>query len=326
MDGMDPRWILSFDASCGRCRDISSAVARACDGKLEVLPLKHPDVCRWREESLGSRAPWAPTLLRVQRDSARAWTGKAIAIPLVRHLGPRSTIRVLRSLGDLRSRQSVLSAGQMKGETIARAHFLKLVAGAGLAAGIILSGRAPAFADPGDSMVRRWVEENMDRLPRLYDDVVAYPVEYRKAIYSAHTPAVKSQLWVEHLKRYRATHPGLSEEQDHLIGRALKIASNEAMFDSRRGMSNDVRQQVDELGESTRKAFGLDESYALIGTLGPSERPSLQPPGTTGCKCTITSDFCTPGAYCYSGGCVESEFCGMLYVERCNGLCKEKPA
>jgi len=57
------RWVLAFDASCNTCREISAQVSSASDGKLEVLPLNHPDVQRWRQQGLGVQPPWAPTLL-----------------------------------------------------------------------------------------------------------------------------------------------------------------------------------------------------------------------------------------------------------------------
>jgi hypothetical protein len=82
MNVPEARWILAFDASCEKCRKISSAVARACDGKLELLSLAHPDVSRWREQSLGSRASWTPTLIKVQADKIRSWTGTAMGFPL----------------------------------------------------------------------------------------------------------------------------------------------------------------------------------------------------------------------------------------------------
>jgi hypothetical protein len=76
--------VLAFDASCGVCRDASRAVALRCDEKLELMPLAHPDVRRWREQSLGSRAAWTPTLIKVQAGDVRAWTGPAMVIALVR--------------------------------------------------------------------------------------------------------------------------------------------------------------------------------------------------------------------------------------------------
>lgn len=44
MNNIEAGWVLAFDASCGTCRKIPSAVADACVRKREVLPLLHPDV------------------------------------------------------------------------------------------------------------------------------------------------------------------------------------------------------------------------------------------------------------------------------------------
>lgn len=322
---VDARWILSFDASCGRCREISSAVSKACDGKLEVLPLKHPDVQQWREQSLGTHAPWAPTLVRAHGDSVSAWTGRSIVIPLVRQLGPRSTIHVLRSLGELHRQTTGSPIGQAKSGAIGRAQFLKLGAGAVIATGIIFSGRAPALAEPAEcAMARRWVDKNRDRLPQSYEEVIAYPLAYRKAIFSAQTPSVQSQLWVEHLKRYRSTHPGLSEEQENLIERALTTVSDESIFDSQRDVKNDTEQRIKEIEKASEKLFGLDESYALIGTLGPSERPDASTINR-GCTCAARSDYCTNGSVCYSDvqNCLHTERgCGGFYKSSCDGLCQ----
>jgi len=106
--------VLAFDATCGTCRRISGAVEQACEGRLEVLPLADLDVRRWREETLGVDAEWAPTLLRVGSERVRAWTGPAMAAPLVRWLGPITTT---------------------------------------VAAGLVLTGKTPAFASGTTSAV-----------------------------------------------------------------------------------------------------------------------------------------------------------------------------
>ncbi len=111
------RWILAFDGSCAGCRTISLAVADACDGKLEVLPLRNADVERWRETALGPEPVWAPTLIRVEGDAAWVWTGPRLAVRLARVLGPRHTVKVLRALGRLRlaatSKESVDGLGRI---------------------------------------------------------------------------------------------------------------------------------------------------------------------------------------------------------------------
>lgn len=141
------RFVLAFDASCGKCAAMSSAVRESCDGKLEVLPLAHPDVKRWREQSFGATAPWTPTLLRVQGQTVRAFTGTGMVIPLVHWLGPRSTVRVLRTLGSLRLNRPSGEAADASGiEGMGRKRFLRLGAGLVVAAGVTLAGRTPALA------------------------------------------------------------------------------------------------------------------------------------------------------------------------------------
>ena len=93
------RWILAFDSSCGRCARISASVAQTCDGKLEVVSLARPEIARWRELSLGPNPRWAPTLLRVNDKRVQGWTGLSMVGPMIRALGLRSTINVLRTLG-----------------------------------------------------------------------------------------------------------------------------------------------------------------------------------------------------------------------------------
>lgn len=140
MGDVGARWILSFDAACGRCREISTSTSKACDRTFEVLPLTHPDVLKWRERSLGPRAPWVPTLLRIRGEEVRAWTGISIAIPLARRLGPRSTIRVLHSLGELSRQRTDRTAGEEQNGVIGRGQFLKLSGGVALATGLVLAG------------------------------------------------------------------------------------------------------------------------------------------------------------------------------------------
>ncbi|MFD3532618.1 chitin binding peritrophin-A domain-containing protein [Streptomyces sp. NPDC058664] len=144
-DGQTARWVLAFDASCGKCTTMSKAVSEACGGKLEILPLTHPQVRQWREQSQGATAPWAPTLLRAGEESVGAWTGLAMAWPLVRRLGPRSTSRVLRALGRLRLNPQPQQSAPA-GAGVDRKRLLQLGAGLIVAAGVTFAGRTPAIA------------------------------------------------------------------------------------------------------------------------------------------------------------------------------------
>jgi predicted DCC family thiol-disulfide oxidoreductase YuxK len=207
----DPRWILAFDGSCATCRAVSCTVKRSCDGKLEVLPLQSSDVKKWRKKSLGSDSEWVPTLLRVNGDQVRAWTGAAMGITVVRHLGVRSAFRVLRALGELDRRSDHDSSNDDKSRrAIGRAQALRLGLGAVIAGGLVVAGKVPAFASGSRSGVESWMSANKDRLPTTYDALVAHPVPVRQAIFNESSPSVKSGFWMEHIKAYRASHPKLS--------------------------------------------------------------------------------------------------------------------
>ena len=93
------RWILAVDSGCAHCRRLSQRVATACDGSLEVLPLRHPDVARWAELAHpGREIDWTPTLFRVDGGAVSLWTGRGMSLRPARHLGLRKTVAVLRAL------------------------------------------------------------------------------------------------------------------------------------------------------------------------------------------------------------------------------------
>lgn len=312
------QWVLAFDASCDRCRAISAAVATASGGKLEVLSLLHPDVVRWRQQSLGSDAPWAPTFIRVRSGGrgVRAWTGSAMALPLVRHLGPRATFAVLAELGHLK-RQSGKNSSHETAAGIGRKQFLRLGAGAVVAAGLIVAGRTPAFAEGEQVAARKWVEANMDRLPRKYEEVVAHPMAYRRAIYAQLPQNDRQSLWLEQLQRYRSAHPGLSAEQRDV----LDVAS---AFVERGFVAAEGEFGANErMRESMIAAFGEDGARALFTRLGPEPDPTGSV-GTAGavCTCSTWDDWCS-GTTCMNFGECDrtSSGCGTFWSTHCDGIC-----
>lgn len=316
-DVTQPRWVLAFDGSCATCREISGAVARACGGRLEVLPLAHPEVRRWRE---GSPGPEAPTLLRAAGGRARAWTGTAMALPLARRLGVRGSMRVLRALGHLRN-EAARVPFERPG-VMDRAGFLQLGAGLAVAAGVIMAGATPAFAEKKCATAAAWAARNKGNLPRGYDEVIAYPMAYRRAIFSALPASAKSELWTEHLTRYQAAHH-LSPEQSAAIREGLRLA-RPALFEHRD--SPGARRSLDALRDSARAAFGPHAARAVFATLGPSEPRSpagAVPAGPDNtCSCSSADSWCDNNTYCQSGYCASTgSGCGLLYRYACDGLC-----
>jgi hypothetical protein len=315
MDHQTIRWILAFNASCGTCRAISERIAQTCDGKLEALPLADARVEQWREQALGPDAPWLPTLLRIagQDTEVRAWTGPAMGIWLVHRLGLRSTMRVLAELEQLRSGEEKHQSPQMDGGVIGRAQFLRLCAGGTVAAGLIMMGKTPVFAAGEDRAwveAQSWIEANKNHLPENYDELTAYPMVYRKAIYRASTLRVRGRFWEEQLNRYLATHPECSKEQEAVLARALYLTHT--------GFAS--LTEADE--KAAIDAFGKDKARAIFATLGPESTPkasSVRPADQT-CNCTVGHDWCSD-ATCQWLACATTGGCGAFWQYDCNGLC-----
>ncbi len=210
---------------------------------------------------------------------------------------------------------------------IGRADFLRL--GVLVAGGVILTGKVPAFAQQEADSAQSWVGKNPGRLPQTYREVVSYPESYRKAILQASSPRLRSQLWVEHLNRYRAAHPDLSAAQSSVIDRATKLAAKESTFDWEHADRPAIRQQLDDLKAAALQAFGHDEAYALGGVLGPSTGPPTAPQTLAAqydggdCNCSWDDDWCDHdhGFSCSLGGCDTVGGCGWFGASLCNGLC-----
>ncbi|WP_280454730.1 bacteriocin fulvocin C-related protein [Nocardia brasiliensis] len=321
------RWVLAFDASCGTCREISGAVARVCDGKLEVLPLADTQVRRWREQSLGPGADWVPTLLRLTDGRTRAWCGPAIGWRLGRLLGPATTLRVLTALGRLHriaaGKASELPGASTAPDAVTRAKFLRLAAGAGVAAGLVFTTNTPAFAAKGDQSAHAWVHANRGRLPQTYAEVTAYPLAYRRAIYQASAPSVRSALWTEHLHRFRSARPYLTTRQLDVLDRAAELAARESVFTAQGAAE---LSRAEELHRSAVAEFGVREVYQAFGMLGPVEAGTTFLAKSPDCECAFQHDYCgrlrcrnRPGIdncnYSNSG-------CGWFWGEPCAGLCR----
>lgn len=326
MSNAGARWVLAFDASCGSCRTVSHAIGRACDGKLEVLPLENPEVRRLRQQALGPDAPWAPTLLRLRGEEVHAWTGAAMGAHLTGSLGPRSTVRVLRSLGRLHRQQSApVSTAATTGPVVSRSRFMQLGAGVALAAGMLLTGRIPALADESCAAAAAWVDANRGHLPEGYDEIASRPMVYRRAILAALPPDVQSRLWVEHARRYRVLHPDLTADQAAAVDRVEAMAAMESTFHPDAGAA--LRPQLADLERTTIRALGHDHAAALLATFGPPEYATLTHPlmpSAVSCTCSYISDYCANSTVCHSNpnDCVHTNSgCGNFYKYDCDGRC-----
>jgi hypothetical protein len=233
---------------------------------------------------------------------------------------------VLAALGQLP--RGVPTAG-----SVSRAHFLRLGAGAVIAAGFQLTGRVPASAALlTESRARSWVKANSGNLPQSYAEVTGYPMAYRRAIFEASSPRVRSSLWVEQFRTYLRTHPGLPKEKLEIVRRAIAIASQENVFADQVAVRGAHTAEVARLEQDAKRVFGREEAWSLIASLGPSPAPggaALEDCGI--CECSSESDWCSSAQYCreircdlecdQDHGCHCFSLCGTLNHYECNGYC-----
>ncbi|MBY8885327.1 bacteriocin fulvocin C-related protein [Streptomyces sp. PTM05] len=321
-DESGDRWVLSFDASCATCREISATVTRACAGRLEALPLSHHQVREWREEALGPRPPWAPTLLRVTGDQVRAWHGTAMLVPLSRRLGARTGVRVLRALGRLRqeARRVPTAVSREAVDGLGRGRFLQLAVGAGVAAGVVLLGRTPAIAEQRCATAAAWAARNKDHLPQRYDDIITYPMAYRRAVYAQLPTNARAQCWTEHLERNRPR--DVTGDQRAVLDSAKAMLSTPAVLAIPRTPA--VSARLEAFHRKALAAFGPAKAGALFATLGPADRTegTVSPDET--CTCTTESNWCdnwNPCSFKYDNCTVTNGGCGSYWLYDCDGIC-----
>lgn len=310
------RWILAFDSACASCSRLSLRIAQACDGNLETLPLTSEEVERLRREALGSLAPWEPTLIQVRLDSVQAWTGRSMILPLLKHLGIRSSIAVTRTLGTLRNELETEDSEQQGATHLTRKRFLQLGAGAAIAGSLALTGQVPAYAS---SPARTWVGANKNNLPATYSEFSRYPSDYRREIYRELTPARRSRLWIEQIQQYKDAHPNLTVDQLDILEEATATVSDQATtatIDRSKSTASD-----EAFSRRSKAAFG-DDAGTLFANLGPAPQVQTSTSALALCGCSIVS----PANACFIGcgpaPCGANNLgCGLFYQYRCDGDC-----
>jgi hypothetical protein len=327
------RWVLAFNASCGTCNRISVAVAEACDGKLEILPLVHQDVRRWLDRAGAAQRGPAPTLIRVRGEQVDLWMGPRLGFHLMRRLGPASTRRVLRALGALSVPDPVDAVPDTR-PGIGRKEFLRLGTGAGLAAGLLLMGKTPALGATRDitSEAHAWVRLNKEHLPRTYGDFVQYPLAYRRAIFAELSTAARSEFWYEHLTSYRASNGSrLTPDQGNVLDSAMRLARDQTTFAP---MAPDQRAKREKalsgLKDAAIAAYGNDEARGLIATLGPTQADVGALNSCPACECNAQDNWCVFNCCAnldcndvgHTSTCNCSDTgCGTFWAYGCNGMC-----
>ncbi|WP_157874497.1 bacteriocin fulvocin C-related protein [Streptomyces sp. AcH 505] len=307
-------WVLAFDADCRFCEEVVDRVRASVDGMLTTAGLTEPRIRGLRARALGEGAPWAPTLLAVNGNQVRAWTGTALSLRLARLLGPADSLRVVRALRQL----DVLRPPSRRG-------ILKAVPGLALGTFLVTGGLA---ASPAQAMTRakgskasRWVKAHLDRLPSGYAEFVSYPADYRRAIYGALSASARSDLWVAHFANYRKTHPGLTAEQSAVLDDATRTAP-QIIAGRRQG------EAAEGLEGAALAVFGESEARAILRVLGPADTQSVSPRSDQNVQLVDCNSQCAGtgscDTVCYASPyyCNWTDYgCGPLWLGPCSGLC-----
>jgi hypothetical protein len=148
------RLVLGFDAGCMTCSGLAKRIEDRVGDRIEVRSLNDPVMDHWRREAFGEDAPWAPTLVEVERGRVRAWTGVRMGARLSRILGPVATWRMMQVLGEANADLELTGSSAVSAFSgLTRGQFLKGVGGAVVAVSILGgTGKLPAPAEAAASL------------------------------------------------------------------------------------------------------------------------------------------------------------------------------
>lgn len=183
--------ILGFDAECSYCQEMAKSIEKRFGDRFQTRNLSDPEVQEWRRQVLGEDAPWAPTLIEVDGDNVRAWTGLQMGFALSGRLGPIATWRLMQVLGEFRTRshdrQEKDSVALESDVGLTRGQFLtaatKGVAGAALAVSVLGLSSQPANAQ--SDFCFRACQEAFSRCGRAAKLVAACAADVRLAAIAA---------------------------------------------------------------------------------------------------------------------------------------------
>lgn len=187
--------------------------------------------------------------------------------------------------------------------------------------------------------VRAWVASlSPDDLLAAADSIQSYPVMYRKEIMRALTPALRAEIWREHIQRYMDTHPHLSSDAIPVLQGAIALITPE-LFDPR---GDKQREATALIADQLTAILGRGEAEYLLYRLGPRDEKtaSIEPIGmrlanqvrdffavlALADDCDCSSGWGCEGLAetCRTGGCnVDTSWpaCGWLWNEDCDGQC-----
>jgi hypothetical protein len=179
--------------------------------------------------------------------------------------------------------------------------------------------------------LREWIHSDQASLPTTYDELLAYPLAYRPAVFDALSPEVKERLLTTHLQRYIDEHPGLSSDQISAIHEAIELASRPDFFTTRRTdalWDKSVHQPIQDFERMALSRFSREEFKQIFTRLGddtaakwPSGHQVSMAKAAPICTCSTQSDWCSSGTHCAASTCSLTTGCGTLFRYTCNGFC-----
>jgi len=162
------RLVLGFDAGCLTCSELAKRIEERVGDKIEVRSLNDPMMDHWRKVVFGEAAPWVPTLVEVEGNTVRAWTGIRMGARLSRSLGPVATWRVMQVLGEANADLDLVDSSSVNVVSgLTRGQFLKGVGGAAVALSILcgaasfapsVSAKQASTLSRGTIEQRRWAQ------------------------------------------------------------------------------------------------------------------------------------------------------------------------
>jgi len=166
------------------------------------------------------------------------------------------------------------------------------------------------------AQLQQWAQAYAGISPTL-DHIAQYDRPHRVAIFNAVTPAVRSALWQEQLRRFDQR-TDLSVQQHALINEGRSLAT--PAFYAHDPVAT---QAFQEFWPRVKNTFTAREHLRLWSDIGSVVRVDKFAASANGfCECNNgTPNYDCGGGSCPSGGCWQTAGCGPLGNLTCNGLC-----
>jgi len=227
--------------------------------------------------------------------------------------------------------------------TIAR-HLRLPVCLAGFLFALPLLTVAPELLErSGCDRIPLWVKSHQTHLPLTYDELLAYPKDFRARIFSALPGSNRASIMVAHLRWFETSERSLTADQRQFLDHELMpFVAPGTPFDER--VSSEQRQHIVKPIESKMKLlFSNDLAKRAVGAfdepvvfpksitalrirLAEAIRESVTVSASGDCQCSTVSNYCGGGLACGQSGLCEQTGpgifgCGYLLLYICDGNC-----